>query len=180
MDGPVTFTRILVVAWAYTVLMLPRAHAQSAPEYEVKAAFLLNFTKFVEWPPGSFPAADSPLTICIVGKDPFLKFLDDMVADESVNGHRLTVRRLSADAATQGCRVLFAGVGEQDVARILGSAGRGVLTVGEGDRFMRAGGMITFVIQNQRVRFDVNLSAAQAAGLRLSARLLTVARSVVK
>jgi len=178
--GQVSSCRLIVWVCAGGLVWAPGAAAQSVPEYDVKAAFLLNFTKFVEWPPEAFAASDSPLEICIVGKDPFARTLDDIVAGETMNGHRLTVRRLTESPAPHVCQIVFIGGEEKEVSRIVGSLGRGVLTVGEGEGFIKEGGMIAFVIQDRRVRFDINRSAAEGAALKLSSKLLTVARSVVK
>jgi YfiR/HmsC-like len=152
----------------------------SPVEYQVKAAFLLNFTKFIDWPPASFANPDSPITICILGKDPFGPVLDEIVQGEKVNDRKVTVQRISQPAGPQTCQVVFVSTPEKDMPKTLGSLGRGVLTVGEGDRFLRDGGMVALVLDNRRVRFDINQTAAAGAGLSLSARLLNVAREVEK
>jgi hypothetical protein len=149
-------------------------------EYQVKAAFLLNFTKFIEWPPGAFSGAGDPFAICILGKDPFGRALDDIVEGEAVGARKLTIRRISEAPAPRTCQMLFIGPGEKEVSRTLEALGPGVLTVGEGDEFSRDGGVIAFVIDNRRVRFDINVSAAGRAGLKLSSRLLSVARAIEK
>lgn len=153
---------------------------EPALEYQVKAAFLLNFTKFIEWPPGAFSGAGDPFAICILGKDPFGKALDDIVEGEAVGDHKLTVRRISEVPAPKTCQMLFIAPGEKEVARTLETQGPGVLTVGEGEAFARQGGAIAFVIDNRRVRFDINVSAAGRAALKLSSRLLSVARAIEK
>ena len=147
-------------------------------EYEVKAAFLLNFTKFVEWPATAFPAPDSPLTICIAGDDPFGRAIDQIVEGESVNGHKITIERVHG-VQTKTCQVIYASRYEAVTAN-LAPAAPAALTVGEGDVFLQQGGMVGFVMVERRVRFDINLKAANSSGLRLSSRLLTVARSVEK
>jgi hypothetical protein len=146
-------------------------------EYRVKAAYLLNFTKFVEWAPPDAHSPASPIAICIVGEDPFGPVLDRMVEGESVGKRRITVRHL-AKPEESGCNLAFIGRSEKEARKILASFPAGVLTVGEGDEFLTEGGMIAFVIDNRRVRFDVNQTAVRGAGLKLSSRLLTVARSV--
>ncbi len=163
---------------------------QSPVEYQVKAAFLLNFTKFIDWPAASFANPDSPITICILGKDPFGPVLDEIVQGETVNARKVTVQRISQPpigqaaggppAGPQTCHVVFVGEPDKDIPKMLSSMGRGVLTVGEGDRFLRDGGMVALVVDNRRVRFDINQTAATGAGLGLSARLLNVARAVEK
>jgi len=171
---------LLGVAVCVGFTALQRAAAEAVLEYEVKAAFLLNFTKFTDWPTSAFANPDSPLTICILGRDPFGRALDDVLQGEEVDGHKLAVRRISQNPEPQACQVLFVGNGEKEVRKILGGLGRGVLTAGDGEGFIRDGGIIAFVLENRRVRFDINQSAAEAAGLKLSSQLLSVARSVQK
>jgi len=156
------------------------AAAEPRLEYDVKAAFLLNFTKFVEWPAASFADADSAIAICILGRDPFGRNLDDIVQGETVNSRKLVVRRLTQLPAPQTCQVVYVGSLEKDISKTLRSLGQGVLTVGEGDNFIREGGMIAFVVENRRVRFDIRQSSADNASLKLSSKLLNVARSVQK
>jgi hypothetical protein len=147
-------------------------------EYSVKAAFLLNFTKFIAWP--TLPASEEgPFQICVLGDDPFGGALNRIAEGEFVNGRRLEVVRIRREEHAH-CRVVFVGPSESDVARALASFGPGVLTVGESEKFLHDGGMIAFVIENRRVRFDVNLGAASRARLQISSRLLSVARSVEK
>lgn len=160
------------------LLVASAAAAQPPLEYEVKAAFLLNFTKFVEWPASAFASAHSPIAICIIGRDPFGRTLDDMVQGEEVNGRRITVQRIASIPAPQTCQIVYIGAAERELERKAGRMGPGVLTVGEDDDFIAAGGMICFVIENRRVRFDINQTAAENASLRLSSKLLSVARLV--
>jgi YfiR/HmsC-like len=158
------------------------AAADSTPplEYQVKAAFLLNFTKFVEWPQTE-SSSSQPFSICLVGDDPFQGALERTVEGETVNGRKLSVQRLSsAQAIPPTCQIVFAGAQEKGFSRALTTLGSGILTVGEGDHFLKEGGMIAFVLENRRVRFDVNQHAAVAAGLKVSSKLLNVARSVEK
>lgn len=157
---------------------------ESNLEYRVKAAFLLNFTRFVEWPPSAFADAQAPLSICILGEDPFGHALEEVMQGESVNGRSLIVRRLSAPPTPQMCQILFihadAKAEAKEALRALETAGKGVLTVGEGDGFLKQGGMIAFVLDNRRVRFDINGTVSQDSGLKISSKLLMVARSVTK
>ena len=159
---------------------LGAGQAESLSEYEVKAAFLLNFTKFVEWPASAFAEAKSPLTICVFGKDPFGHTLDDVLAGEDVSGRPLRARRITRPPEPGECQVLFLANGTEDVRDVLRGAMGGVLTVGDNAGFLARGGIIGFVIDNRRVRFDINQAAADAAGLKLSSRLLMVARAVEK
>jgi hypothetical protein len=153
--------------------------ADESLEYQVKAAFLLNFTKFIEWPPAAFELPNSPVTICILGEDPFGGSLNQIVAGESVNGRNIAVLRIDRPPAQKVCQVLFWGKSNAP-SKAVPELGPGVLTVGEGERFVREGGMIGFLIDNRRVRFDINQSKAEGAGLKLSSKLLSVARTVEK
>ncbi|HUB81769.1 MAG TPA: YfiR family protein [Bryobacteraceae bacterium] len=155
-------------------------YAQSALEFEVKAAFLLNFAKFVDWPPNAFAAPDSPIAICILGKDPFGHAIDDVVQGESVNGRRVIVRRINTTPAPHTCQIVFTEETGKETHATVESLGPGVLTVGEGDAFVHEGGMIGFLIENRRVRFNIDQQAAELAELKLSSRLLAVARRVQK
>jgi hypothetical protein len=149
-------------------------------EYQVKAAFLLNFTKFIEWPASAFDAADSPIVICIVGDDPFGNTLDQIVAGEVVAGRKIVVHRIKRLPPVKSCQALFVARQEKEVLKSLSEVGPGVLTIGEGENFVHDGGMIAFVVENRRVRFGINETAAAAAGLKLSSKLLNVAKSVEK
>jgi hypothetical protein len=148
----------------------------SVSEYEVKAGFLLNFLRFVEWPPPPAGQPKEPFSLCIIGDDPFRDILDRMVQGETVNGRAVEIRRLQRWQAP--CHLLFVSASERDVFRILGQSGEGVLTVGEASGFLRDGGMISFVVDDRRVRFDINLKAASAASVKISSRLLSVARTI--
>ena len=145
----------------------------------MKAAFLLNFTKFIEWPADAFASERSPIAICVLGDDPFGNSLDQIVEGESVNARKLVVARINHAPAPKSCQVLFIGRSGND-NKILTGLGPGVLTVGEGGSFLRDGGMIAFVVENRRVRFDINQTAVESAKLKMSSKLLTVARSVKK
>jgi len=170
----------LLLACAFFCNCLSANSSASSPslEYEVKAAFLLNFTRFVEWPPTSFASSDAPLVICMAGEDPFGPVIDQIVEGESVNGHRIIVERIRGDQQKL-CHVLYTS-NTRNLVSTLPAAGPGVLTVGEGSDFIHQGGIIGFVLDNRHVRFDVNLKAAATAGLKLSSKLLSVARSVEK
>jgi len=173
------------VLWALglVMLLLSGAHAQSptAGEYQVKAAFLYNFAKFVEWPPGSFSGANAPYKICVLGRDPFGQDLRDITADKSLNGRRFEVNHVTDLQQARGCLILFICSSELgQMKQILGALrGSGVLTVGDTKGFAEMGGMINFVLENNRVQFEVNRKAAEESGLKISSKLLTVAKLVV-
>ena len=172
-----------LLAWACVIAgtAWPAFAADEEPlEYQVKAAFLSNFTKFVQWPATAFADEHAPLAICILGEDPFGNTLSEMVKGEAVNGHELAIQRIRRAPDPKSCQVLFVARSEKEVPKILADLGPGILTVGEGEKFLQDGGVIAFVIQDRRVRFDINQTAAAKARLTLSSRLMSVARSVEK
>jgi hypothetical protein len=170
----------ILLLLALCFLRPPMEAADEAPEYQVKGAFLLNFTKFMEWPAGAFADEHAPLAICILGEDPFGNLLDQLVAGEVVGGRALMVRRIKRPPSPKTCQMVFAARPDKEVAKLLTTLGPGVLTVSEGDGFVREGGMIGFVIESRRVRFGINQTAAENAGFKLSSKLLNVAKSVEK
>jgi hypothetical protein len=178
--------RIAGALLAVLVLVVPGAAqpgrtSDGASEYDVKAAYLYNFARFVEWPdPAPHRPSDGTVDICVLGHDPFGGRLDAMMADAVVRGRKVATRRLASASAAAGCHVLFVGVSdEREVSRVLMSLARAdVLTVSDMPEFVRLGGMLQFVVQGNRVRFHVNLAACEAAGLRVSSDLLRVASTV--
>jgi hypothetical protein len=159
-----------------------RAQESRPSEYDVKAAFLLNFAKFVEWPTNAFADAQAPLVIGVLNSDPFRGGLQAMVAGRKIRGRPVTVRILHTPAEATNCHVLFipAAARKQIPAALEAVRHTRVLTVGETPGFCEAGGMIDFVIENHQVHFDINNKAAQAAGLKISSKLLTLARRLLQ
>jgi hypothetical protein len=155
--------------------------AQSATEYQVKAAFLFNFAKFVEWPADAFPGVDAPLQICLLGQDPFGREFEEVIGDKSVNGHRIEVIHPSGVPQARGCQIIFVSSSEkrQALEILRGLRGATVLTVGDSAGFAGMGGIINFVLDDGRVRFEITVKAAERAHLKISARLLTVAKLIV-
>jgi hypothetical protein len=148
-------------------------------EYQIKAAYLYNFGKFVNWP--AEVAAASEFDVCVLGSDPFGPLLDATVSDSTINGKRVIVKRIARAQEATGCRVVFIAASEsQRLGSDLAVLGRlHVLTVSDNPHFLERGGIIQFVFAGDRVRFAVNLTAAQQAGLTLSSELLKVATKVV-
>jgi len=161
-------------------LNCPAAQAQGAApsEFQLKAAFIYNFAKFVEWPADAFPAPDSPFVIGIIGDNPFDDILGQTVLNKQINGHPFRVIRFKTLADLKSCHILFIGVSERKrLAEILRSIrGASVLTVSDLDHFLPAGGMIQFLMEGNKVRFAINDTAAKAAGLRISSKLLNLAK----
>ncbi len=174
------------VLWALGVVMLLLsgmcAQSPAVGEYQIKAAFLYNFAKFVEWPPNGFSDASAPLRICVFGQDPFGQELRNITNDKNINGHKLRVEQVADLPMARTCHILFIASSERaQLARILESLrGTDVMTVGDMKGFVEQGGMINFVLEDNRVRFEVNLKAAEQAGLKVSAKLLNVARNVIE
>jgi hypothetical protein len=158
----------------------PRLLAQRALEYEVKAAYLYNIVNFVTWPPDAFTGPSDPLHVCVYGMDPFGRALDTAMQNGTSNGRPVQVIRAADANALSTCEVAFLpGTNTDRIDQgVRLTAQRPVLTVGEAPDFLRRGGMIAFVVDGGRVRFDINLQAASARGLTLSSRLLQVARTV--
>jgi hypothetical protein len=157
------------------------ARAQSAvPEDEAKAAFIYNFAKFVDWPDDAFAGAREPFVVGIIGDDPFGAVVERVLRGKVVRDRPLTVRRVARPADLDGCHVVFIGEGRQlpDVLQALDA--HPVLTVGARDEFAPQGGMIGFLIEDQRLRFEVNLDAAERANLRISSQLLKLATRVIR
>ena len=171
-----------VVASATVVLALLTsgnpARASQTLETEVKAAFLYNFTKFIEWPGGT-PSTE-PLRLCVVSDDALRRSLDKTVAGESVNGRPLQSMSPRTPEEARTCAMLFIGTSEAAREARLLSAVRDapVLTVSDVANFAQRGGGIEFVRENNRLRFDVNLPGAERGGIKVSSRLLRVARRV--
>lgn len=149
-------------------------------EYAVKAAFLYQFTRFVEWPPSMFPDAEAPLVVGVLGHDPFGDHLRAATQGRTAYGRPIVVRSVRHGEQLRQCHVLFVSASEEgripDVLRTVGTAG--VLTVGDSPGFAEAGGTMNFVIEASRVKLEVNIGAAERARVRISSKLLTLARIV--
>ena len=173
----------VVLALSIATAWWPPCLAQSelqATEYKVKAAFLYKFAGYVEWPPQVFEKTDSPFVIGIAGADVLGDELAQVVAGRSIEGRPVEVRKLRRGEALNGLQVLFIGRSDRGPSEVLASAkGRPVLTVTESEDAFAMGSMINFVIVGDRVRFDVALRQAEMANLKVSARLLSVARRVL-
>ena len=149
-------------------------------EYPVKAAFLYNFARFIEWPAEAFPNEKSPIALCVFRHDPFGSVLDEVLHGKSINNRELQARRVNELPELKTCQVIFIS-GEEDkhLPEVLNSVkGASALVVGESEEFAERGGTIQFYLENNKLRFAVNLDAAQRARLQLSSRLLALARIV--
>jgi len=178
-----TFCRLLTAlaaAWAF--LAIPALYAQNPrpTDYDVKAAYLYNFGQFVEWPAKVTAAKTSPFSICVLGQDPFGRSLDEILARTTIGNQSVAARRISHPQESVDCRILFISSSEAHrLNKIIDALDNtAVLTVSDIPQFSQHRGMIQFVLEGNRVRFEVNLSATQRAGLTLSSELLKVATAV--
>jgi len=178
------FPSLTAVAVAWTLLSIPALHAQNPKptDYEVKAAYLYNFGRFVEWPGKVAAAQGGPFTVCVLGPDPFGRSLDAALAGETVGGKTVVAKRISSPEESGNCQILFLSLTEDGrLSTIIADLDKkAVLTVSDMRQFTQRGGMIQFVLEGKRVRFEVNLTATQRAGLTLSSELLKVATTVRK
>jgi hypothetical protein len=146
-----------------------------AAEHEVRAAFLYQFARYVNWP--NLPGTSTPFVICVFGEDPFGSALDDAVKGKHISDRPVAIKRIIGPAEMRECKVLFVSRSADDsLAAILKAlTGQQVLTVGEGPQFTRRGGIVAFTFEDRKVRFIINLAAARAAQLNLSSQLIRIA-----
>ena len=171
----------LTILLAALSVAVPAYAGQRTPhEYEVKAAFLYNFAKFVVWPKDAFPERESPIVIGVLGDDPFGPVLEEVIEGKTVNNRALAIRRFRRTSDVVGCHVLFISPSEgRRLVEIFGEINLDhVLTVGDCRDFAASGGNIGFYMEDKKVRIEVNLEAAERANLRISSKLLNVARVV--
>lgn len=152
----------------------------SANEYEVKAAILYNLTRFVEWPSSAYADAQAPTVLCLAGHDPFGPYLASLTSKETVNGRPVQIRHIRNNADRNGCHILYVSSSERKnvISLLAALRGSSVLTVGEMAQFATRGGMVQFELEEKQVHFDINLDASVHAQLKISARLLVLAKIV--
>lgn len=168
------------LAVAAAVAFPTLARAQISREYQVKAAFLYNFTKFVEWPAVRFESKSSPIVIGLLGPAQFGDELVKIVAGRKANGRDIVVKELGSVAEATSAQIVFIHAGgERSFREALDALhAAGVLTVGESPQFTAAGGIINFVLEADKVRFEINQAASERAGVKISAQLLKLATAV--
>jgi hypothetical protein len=164
-------------------LILSSASGQSVSnsEYDIKAAFLFHFAQFVEWPSDAFKEQGSPVTYCTIGDDPFHGALDRALAGRILGMRPLHVQHLKASQQIQSCQIVFLGANEKNVMAATLATLRldPILTVGDSEHFVQEGGMIGFLLEDNKVRFEINLEAAERSNLKISSKLVTLARNVL-
>ena len=172
-----------VLAIAVAAGGILRGGEETSPEHtesEIKAAFLFNFTKYVDWPADALPGAQAGFVLCDEGRDDFKGGLESMLRGRTVEGRALAWKIVRGAPAPGECQLLFVGreEGQRSAALLAALRKTPILTVGETEEFGSQGGIIWFTLSGNRVRFTINLDAARRAGLRISSRLLAVATVV--
>ena len=156
------------------------APAQSVNEYQMKAAYVYNLAKFVEWPADTFKTARDPIGICVLGQSPIFAPLSEAVNGEMIDDHKLSVRQVSDVGQAGHCQILFVGSADRKYLQFVLQDQRtaGILTVGEKPAFAAEGGVVAFALVDNRVQIEINLEAAERQKLRISPKLLSLARIV--
>lgn len=171
-------TGLMLVGWQTGF----SADSAVSKEYQIKAAFIYNFTKFVEWPARSFPDTNSPIVIGVMGHNPFADELEKIAKDHTVNGRGILVKNLTSAAEAETVHLLFINAGDEDrwYEAFKSLRKSAILTVGESERFAQLGGIINFTRQGDKVRLEINLEPMEEAGLKINAQLLKLATVVRK
>ena len=158
---------------------LASIRAQSALEYDVKAALLLNFARYIEWPDTAFESVRSPIDVCVLSPSPFGEALERTLAGETIANRSLSARTIKGVSDSAGCHLLFIPSGaESRASALIRQGGPHTVTVGESRRFADMGGAVNLVLEDGRVRFNVNLRPVEDRGVRISARMLQLAGRV--
>ena len=157
-----------------------RGQANPSVEYQVKAAFLFNFAKFVEWPSDTFVSVNSPIILCVFGYDPLGSALDETIRGKAINNRAVVARRINELPDLKSCQLVFvSSVEYKHLSEVLKSLkGTSALVVGESDGFADCGGGIQIFLEDKKLRFAVNVDAIQRARLAVSSKLLALAKIV--
>ena len=177
------FRRSILLATMLLFWVIPgRGQSGRISEDQVKAAFIYNFAKFVQWPENSFSSRDSPLRICTFGANALGPALEELAQDKTVAGRRVQVEKPRSLQQARSCQILFIGYHELPRLQEVLTAVRGasVLIVSEAPGFAAHGAMIEFVTENDRLRFEINAKAAREAQVNISAKLLSLAKNVIE
>jgi uncharacterized protein DUF4154 len=182
-SGPESYAWLmLLIAVCALIYSTPAtlADSPSFTEYQVKAAFLYNFARFVEWPADAFPDARAPILLGIVGEDPFGGAMEQAVNGKTINGRELVLKRVARQQDFKEFHMLFVSSSEaRHLSQILESLkGKAVLTVGETEGFAQSGGVINFTLEENKVHFEINVDTAERSHLKISSKLLALAKVV--
>ena len=172
------FIKALSIFIVCILLTVQFAQAQTSSEYQVKAVFLYNFTRFVDWPATSFESANSPFVIGILGSDPFGTYIDETVSGESTGEHPIVIKRFKTVKDIDNCHILFINSTDAEAIKsiLADTKEKKILTVSDANNFASLGGIIGFFIENNKIRMQINTEAAKAASLSISSKLLGVAK----
>lgn len=172
------FRSATLVVWLGMLFSFTATAQQATPEYQVKAVFLFNFTRFVDWPPSSFESANSPFIIGIIGTDPFGSYIDETVSGETAGQHAIVVKRFKTIKEISNCQVLYiAATDDVQLKEIISECrDKPILTVSDISNFTLMGGVIGFVIESDKIRMQINTESAKAASLVISSKLLRLAK----
>lgn len=173
---------LILATWAsFSIVWRASAQANPSSEYAVKAAFLFHFAQFAEWPSNTFKDANAPLIFCTLGEDEFHGALDESISGKTIGNRPLRAQHLKQLQEVEGCQVIFVGADEKKrIPALLASLRDSpVLTVGETEHFAQEGGMIGLCLDENKIRFEINLGSAERAKLRISAKLLALAKTVI-
>jgi hypothetical protein len=176
---------IILISFAMLGLAPARGFTAETPalrEHELKAAFVYNFTKFVEWPSGSFPGTNAPFVVAVAGHSPCTAELEKIAKERKINGRQMIIKKVVTFDAAQDAQALFVSVSEDSRSRdwLAAVRGRSVLTIGESELFCKQGGVINFLLEGEKIRFEINMDQAEASGLKVSAQLQKLARKVLR
>jgi hypothetical protein len=173
------FRRSFLAAAGVAIMAMNSMGQGTTDEYRVKAAFLYNFAKFVEWPTAAFKGPEDPVAVCVLGQNPFGNMLDEMVGQNTAGGRSFVVRQLADATQTGGCHILFIGASERKrfKAILAGMKTQSALTVSDIPDFALDGGAFGFKLENGKVRIEINLTVTKEKDLRISSRLLSLAHS---
>ena len=162
------------------ILASTDARGQGMDVYQVKAVFLYNFAKFVEWPANSFKSSSDPIAICILGQDPFGSSLEDAIHGKTIECRAFVVRQIAGAPQARSCQILFIGSSEQKRFRAVLKELKtsGILTVGETEGFAAEYGVVNFKLEGGKIRLEINVGAAEQNRLRISSKLLSLAQIV--
>lgn len=170
----------LLVALALFLCASALSAAEPVSEYQIKAAFLFNFAKFVKWPESTPPASGSAFAVCVLGDDSLQQTIEETIAGKTVRDKHVIVKHVAGAEAAKNCQILFvAGPDHPELGKVERSLeSASVLTVGEANDFAERGGIINFRLENDKVRFEINPDAAKRANLEISSQLLKLATIV--
>lgn len=177
MTGRPGITGLLTLCLLFAAVTTITGQGKPAPSYQIKAGFLYNFTRFVEWPEDAFKSSDAPFVIGVIGNTQLAGFLAQIVNSEKIGDHPVIVENFSDVRSVSDCHILFISSGElPDIKGALsGLHQRNVLTVSESAGFLRMGGIVRFYTERNKIKIEINVASAKRTQLQISSKLLSIA-----